>query len=75
MKITIDCTQRIFLIKYSDPTISSIFCNIDHFSKVIPEIGIDDFKIYHYWNRDMKRISKKDVNEMLKANQIQYKIK
>ena len=75
MKILLDITQRVFLIKYLEYGISDVFCNLDHIPKIIPEIGRYDFKIYHYWNTIMQRFSRKEVNEMLLANHIQYKIK
>lgn len=35
----------------------------------------EEFKIFEYWNRKLKRCSKKHLNEMFVANQINHTIK
>lgn len=78
MKTTIDNNQRIFLIRSQGfGTQKDIFCNIKDIPKVLKNNfnKNDEFKIYHYWNRTLKPCSKKYINEMFYANQINFKIK
>lgn len=78
MKTTIDNNQRKFLVQSQGfGNQKDIFCNLkdipnvlnDHFEKH------EEFKVFEYWNRKLKRISKKALNEMFEANQVNFKIK
>lgn len=77
MKTTIDNNQRKFLVQSQGfENQKDIFCNLkdipnvlkDHFGKN------EEFKVFEYWNRKLKRISKKALNVMFEANQVNFKI-
>ena len=78
MKTTIDNNQRKFLVQSQGfGNQKDIFCNLkdipnflkDYFEKK------EEFKVFEYWNRKLKRVSKKALNEMFEANQVKFKIK
>lgn len=78
MKLTIDNNQRKFLVQSQGfGNQRDIFCNLQQ----IPEVlncafeKNEDYKIFEYWNRKIKRCSKKFLNEMFVANQVNFKIK
>jgi len=77
MKTTIDNNQRKFLVQSQGFTTTDIFCNLADIPNVLKEAFTDneDFKIFEYWNRKLKQCSKKHINEMFVANQINFKIK
>ena len=77
MQTIIDNNQRKFLIQSQGlGNQKDIFCNL----KDIPAIlntefeKNEEFKIYEFWNRKLKLCSKKHINEMFKANQIDFVI-
>jgi len=76
MKTTIDNNQRKFLVQsqgFGGQT--DIFCNLKDIPNVLKE-GFEPkepIKIYEFWNRRLKVCSKKHLNEMFKANQIDFK--
>lgn len=77
MQTIIDNNQRVFLIIRKGFSDRKYFVNL----KDIPNIlnneleKHDDFTIQEFWNFKFKRCSKKHLNEMFTANQINYKIK
>lgn len=78
MVTTIDNNHRKFLVQsVGFGNTFDIFCNL----KAIPEVlqteatQNSEYKVYEFWNRKLKRCSKKHLNEMFAANQIQFKIK
>jgi len=78
MQTTIDNNQRKFLVQSQGfGGQRDIFCNL----KDIPEVlrqefePNEEFKVFEYWNRKLKRCSKKHLNEMFVANQVNFKIK
>jgi hypothetical protein len=77
MTTIIDNNQRRFVVQsFGMGMQRDTFCNLADIPKVI-EQTIDkggQYKILHYWNRKLARISKKDLNEMLKANSIPFKV-
>lgn len=78
MKTTIDNNQRKFLIQSQGfGSQKDIFCNLDTIPTVLNEEFSDneEFKIFEYYNRKLKRLSKKRLNEIFAANQINFKIK
>ena len=77
MTTTIDNNQRKFLVQSQGWRTVDVFCNLKEIPTVIQTEfdKEDDFIIYEYWNRKLKRCSKKHLNEMFLANQIPFKIK
>ena len=78
MITTIDNNQRKFLVQSQGfGTQKDIFCNLKHIPDVLNKSleKNEEFKIYEYWNRKLKGCSKKHLNEMFAANQIEFKIK
>lgn len=74
----IDNTQRKFLVQSQGfGNTKDIFCNLQDIPNVlVQEFGPNDkFKVYEFWNRKLKGCSKKYLNEMFVANQIDHKIK
>jgi hypothetical protein len=77
MKINLDNSQRKFLIQSQGFGASKdIFCNLHHIPKVLKTAFVknEEFKIYEFWNRRLKPCSKKHLNLMFEANQINYKL-
>ena len=77
MKTTIDNNQRVFLISRQGFSTRDFFCNLASIPAIIrTELEPhDDFIIFEYWNKKFKRCSKKHINEIFAANQINFKIK
>lgn len=78
MKTTIDNNQRKFLIQSQGfGNQKDIFCNLKDIPKVLKDYfePNEEMKIFEYWNRKLKRCSKKHLNEMFEANQIKFKFK
>jgi hypothetical protein len=78
MQINLDNNQRKFLIQSQGfGNSKDIFCNLHHIPEVLKSQfeKNEEFKIFEYWNRKLKRCSKKHLNEMFAANQIDFKIK
>jgi len=77
MKTTIDSNERVFLVHRNGFFARDYFCNL----KDIPNILTselepnDEFTISEYWNKQFKRCSKKFLNEMFVANQVNFKLK
>jgi hypothetical protein len=75
MKTTIDNNQKVFVVTRLGFSTKNIFCNLSDIPNVLKEFEKNDnFKVQHYWNFKLKNISKKALNEMFKANQINFKI-
>ncbi len=78
MKTTIDNNQRKFLVQSQGfGNTIDIFCNLADIPKVLKKgfAPNTDVKIYEFWNRKLKVCSKRHLNEMFEANQINFKIK
>ena len=74
MKTIIDNTQRKFYISEIGWSSNSYVCNLNDIPKVIKEIADKEpYKIYHIWNHKLQAISKKQLNEMFAANNIDFK--
>ena len=78
MKTTIDNNQRRFLIQSRGfGNQKDIFCNLHD----IPNVLVDAFEkneefiVYEYWNRKLKRVGKKALNDMFSVNGMDYKIR
>ena len=76
MITTIDNNQRKFLVQSVGFTSTDIFCNLKDIPTVLKEAfePKEEFKVYEYWNRKLTRCSKKHLNEMFSANQINFKV-
>ena len=75
MKTTIDNNQRVFLVKRIGYFTNKAFCNLKDIPAVIAEMceNNDEYIIYEYWNDKFKKCSKKHLNEMFVANQVNLK--
>jgi len=76
MKTTIDNNQRKFLVQSVGFTSTDIFCNLADIPNVLKTAfePNEDYRVFEYWNRKLKRCSKKWLNTMFEANQINFKI-
>lgn len=77
MQTIINNNERKFLVQSQGfGNQKDIFCNL----KDIPTIlntefeKNEEFKVFEYWNRKLTRCSKKHLNEMFEANQINFRI-
>jgi len=73
MKTIIDNTQRQFLvINQGFGSTKNIFCNLASIPFILAEYfePNEEYKVYEYWNRKLKQVSKKFLQELYKANQI-----
>lgn len=74
MKTTIDNTQRKFFITEIGWSSNNYVCNLKDIPKVIKDIADKEpYKIFHIWNSKLKAISKKQLNEMFKADNIKFR--
>lgn len=70
-KITLNTDERIFLIDYLFDMGRQDMCNLEHLESLIKNSnGVK--KISHFWGGKFVKISKKDLKEMLQANQMRY---
>lgn len=69
--------ERVFLIHREGFFTRDYFCNLKDIPFVLKnELEANDsYTISEYWNKAFKRCSKKHLNEMFTANQIDFKIK
>lgn len=76
MKTKIDNNQRVFLVKKLGYFGRAAFCNLKDIPAVLGELLAehDEFAIYEYFNHKFKKCSKKHLNEMFVANQVDFKI-
>lgn len=76
MKTTIDNNQRVFLINRKGFFTRSYFCNLHQIPNIIKKQldKNDEYTISEYWNFKFKRISKKALNQMFYAAEINYSI-
>ncbi len=76
MKTVIDNNQRKFLVQSIGWKTTDIFCNLADIPRVLNEEfdKNETYRIYEYWNRRLKVCSKKHLNEMFAANQVNFKI-
>jgi hypothetical protein len=73
MTTTIDNNQRKFLVQSQGfGTQKDIFCNLANIPFIIAEYfePHEEYKVFEYWNRKLKTVSKKFLKELYKANQI-----
>lgn len=69
MKTTIDNNQRVFAIFGQGWDSFKIFCNLDDLVKCCQSIEKNTpFKVFHFWNNQMKPCRKKYLAELLEAN-------
>jgi hypothetical protein len=74
MKTTIDNRQRKFYIHMTGWSSDSWICNLADIPAVVKEIAdAEPYKICEIWNHTIKPLSKKKVNELFAANQIDFK--
>jgi len=75
MNTIIDNNQRVFLITRLGFSVSNYFCNLKDIPSCLADLEKhDSFKIYHFWDKKFSILSKKRLNEMFAANQIDFKL-
>jgi hypothetical protein len=77
MKTVIDNTERVFMVhSYAEWESKKAFCNLSDLPMVIEDFKKKGvlIKIKECWNNKFERISKKNLNAMFKANQIDYRL-
>ena len=75
MITTINNNERVFIVTRLGFSTRSIFCNLSDIPIILKEFEVNyEFKIQHYWNFKLKNISKKALNEMFKAHEIDFKL-
>lgn len=76
MKTIINSEERVFLIHREGYFTRDYFCNIHQIPEIINDEleKNDSYTVSEYWNKKFKKCSKKHLNEMFKANQINFKI-
>ena len=78
MITTINNNHRKFLVQSQGfGSQRDIFCNLEAIPDVLREFFSpnEEYKIFEYWNRKLKRCSKKHLNEMFAANKVDFRIK
>jgi len=73
MNTTIDNNQRKFLVQSQGfGTQKDIFCNLHDIPFILSEYfeKNEQYKVFEFWNRNLKIVSKKKLLELYKANQI-----
>lgn len=78
MTTTIDNNHRKFLVQSQGfGSQRDIFCNLEAIPDVLRQAfePNEEYKVYEYWNRKLTRLSKKRLNELFAANQVNFKIK
>lgn len=67
---TIDNNQRVFAIFGQGWSSFKIFCNLNDLVNCCKSIEKNEpFKIYHFWNNQMKPLGRKYLAELMEANQ------
>jgi len=67
--------QRVFQIVKADLGPKQWFVNLAGIPEILQALRPHDkFTVYEFWNTKPRRVSKKLLNEMFEANQINYKI-
>lgn len=75
MITTINNNQSVFIVERLGVSTRSIFCNLADIPNVLKTFEKNDnFQVSRYWNFKPKKLSKKALNELFKANQINFKI-
>ena len=77
MQTIINNNQRKFIVQSQGfGNQKDIFCNLKDIPNVLKSEfeKNEEFKVFEYWNRKLTRCSKKHINEMFEANQINFRI-
>lgn len=77
MIIQLNTDERVFQLVRQGFGSKQVFCNLKQIPTVLKEVFEvnDEVKVYHFWDTVRKPVSKKFLNEMFKANQIDFKVK
>lgn len=71
MKTVINNDHRVFLIQGTGWNTQKYFCNMEDIVKCAKEFEANQpYHISHFWNYSLKRLSVKQVIELLEANQL-----
>lgn len=73
MNTTINNNQRKFLVQSQGfGSQKDIFCNLANIPFILAEYfePNEEYKVFEYWDRKLKQVSKNRLNEMFEANQI-----
>ena len=73
MYTTIDNNIRVFQVVTS--TNKQAFCNLEQLNAVVLMLDTNEgyFTIYHFWDNKPKKVSKKYLKELFKANNLELK--
>lgn len=76
MTIQLNTDERVFQIVRQGFGSKQVFCNLKQIPMVLKqEFEVNDqYKVYQFWNTKPKAVSKKFLNEMFAANQVQAKL-
>lgn len=75
MKTTINNDERVFQIVRMGFFTRQYYCNLEDIPNVLADLEPNDkYKVFENWDYKWKRCSKKHLNEMFAANQINFKI-
>ena len=77
MLIEINTSERVFQVVKMGLVSKQVFCNLRQIPDVLKSEfeKYDEIKIYQFWDYKPKAVTKKLLNEMFSANQIDYKVK
>ena len=73
MITTINNNVRVFQVVTS--TNKQAFCNLEQLNMVVSMLDTNEgyFTIYHFWNNKSKKVTKKYLSELFKANNLELK--
>lgn len=76
MKTVIENNERVFIVHRNGFFTRDYFVNLKDIPTIITQEleKNDEYIILEYWNKKFKRVSKKNLNAMFTANNINFKI-
>tara|TARA_R110000822_G_scaffold67329_1_gene164006 strand:- start:621 stop:851 length:231 start_codon:yes stop_codon:yes gene_type:complete len=76
MKTIIENNDRVFIVHRNGFFTRDYFTNLEDIPNIITQEleKNDEYIILEYWNKKFKRVSKKNLNAMFTANNINFKI-
>jgi hypothetical protein len=72
MKILVDSAQKLYIVRSIDFNLN-FYCNLQHIPEVLKTFNPgEQIEIFMLWNNRPKKLSKNQINDHLKSNQIDY---
>lgn len=72
MKILVDSTQKLYIVHSIDYNLN-FYCNLQHIPEVLGTLKpSEQIQISMLWNNRPKKLTKNQINDHLKSNQIDY---